>query len=448
MLFHHRITKLAFVASAILGGLRPAAARADDPAPVRALLADPTMLATWLRDRDPLIDSSWARAAAASALAQQARVLPNPQLSLGWGGIALGRGNLQAGMTGPTGLGQVSNVTIGASELLELGKRGPRANAADVRTREAGESAVGTLGDRITAATAALARLVYVSARRDTVLANLDAARKLRDLEKVRLDNKDLSAAEFARIELDTEELELQLGRAEADLAGAVATCSATVYAPCSSAGLDPAALDGAAPLPSTLPEPASAIEGRPIRQVAKLEAQALGWDATLASHRAIPDLTLGVGYTYDNYEYSGSIPQTLTFSIGIPIPLFDRGDHDAAAARSVAHAIEAEDQAAVREAHGIVETLLAERTTLQTTVAKLETSAVPKSMQIIAQTRKAFDLGEARLADLLLVERAHRDLLLQVLDTHFDLFNARAQLRQSLGLDDQVARSVGRRFP
>ena len=72
----------------------------------------------------------------------------------------------------------------------------------------------------------------------------------------------------------------------------------------------------------------------------------------------------------------------------------------------------------------------------------------VPKSARIIEQTRRAFDLGQAPLADLLLVERAHRDLLLELLDTRFDLFNVRAQLRQQLGLDDQAARDAGGRNP
>ncbi|HEX7704102.1 MAG TPA: hypothetical protein VF403_25345, partial [Kofleriaceae bacterium] len=79
----------------------------------------------------------------------------------------------------------------------------------------------------------------------------------------------------------------------------------------------------------------------------------------------------------------------------------------------------------------------------LVTMLQRLESDSVPKSTLIIVQTQKAFDLGQARLADLLLVERAHRDLLLEVLDTRFDLFTVRAQLRQALGLDDEVARNA-----
>ncbi len=207
--------------------------------------------------------------------------------------------------------------------------------------------------------------------------------------------------------------------------------------------GLDTSTLDAAAPLPGNLPETQGAIENRPARVASKLEAEALGYDAKLANARAIPDPTISVSYMLDNLVVAGNQHQQLLFGVTLPLPLFDRGNHDAAAARANAHAIEAQDRAEVREAHGLVDALLSQRTTLQTTLGRLEAESVPKSTQIILQTRKAFDLGQARLADLLLVERAHRDLLLEVLDTRFDLFTVRAQLRQALGLDDQLARAA-----
>src|SRR5262249_14283226 len=163
-----------------------------------------------------------------------------------------------------------------------------------------------------------------------------------------------------ARIELDTRELAVQLGRADADLAVAIATCNATLYAPCSPSGLDATALDAGAPLPAQLPEVASAIEQRPARGASRLESQALGWDATLAHNRRIPDPTFGVGYTLDNLLISGDQHQTLLFTVQFPIPLFDRGDHDEVAARSTARAVAAEDRAAIRDASGQIEALLA----------------------------------------------------------------------------------------
>jgi cobalt-zinc-cadmium efflux system outer membrane protein len=276
-------------------------------------------------------------------------------------------------------------------------------------------------------------------------------------LEKVRLEHSDLSALEFARIELDTRAIALQLARAEADVAGSVAACSAALYLACSPAGLDdPAVLDAGAPLPRAAAEIQAdtqasieaAIDARPARVASKLETQALGWDATLAHNRRIPDPTLGVGYTLDNLTIAGDQHQSLMFTIGIPLPIFDRGDHDEAAARASARATAAEAVAEVRQATGQAVALLAQRAMLESAIATLTSDAVPKSAQIVERTRRAFDLGQAPLADLLLAERAHRDLLLELLDTRFDLFNVRAQLRRELGLDDQAARDAVRRNP
>ena len=438
--------KLPFVVGlAIIAGGWSTAVHADEPPPIRALLADPAQLAAWLRDRDPAIEAARDRAEAAGDAAQQTRALPNPEVSATAGGFVLGKTTVDdSGRDANLTLDQTTNLQIGIGELIELGKRGPRQHAADLRTLEAREAQVATLGARLGDAMTTLGKLAYLAARRDVVAANLDAAKKLRDLEKTRLDQKDLSQLEFARIELDTEELELQLGRAQAELSSAIAACSATLYAQCTAMGLDANTLDTAAPLPAQLPRPADAIAQRPARRAEQLEAEALGQDATLAWRRRIPDPTLGIAYMLDNLVVAGNQHQQLLFSIGFPLPLFDRGDSDAAAARANARAVIADDHATVRQQQGVVDALLAQRQTLLATLATLEHDSVPKSTQIIDQTRKAFDLGQARLADLLLVERAHRDLLLEVLDTRFDLFNVRAQLRQALGLDDQAARAAG----
>lgn len=412
---------------------------------IRALLAEPTQLATWLADRDPVVAAARARQDAATEQREQTTVLPNPQLSVSVGGFVLGSTNPQR-----LGLGETTNVTGGLNELVELGKRGPRQLAARLRADAAGRLGAASLGTRIGDATLALGKLAYVNARRIVVAANLQAAQTLEALEKVRRDHADLSGAEFSRIELETQQLALQLGRADADVAAAIAQCGSVLIARCSpDETFDASALDAGAPIPLPLPSGAAvdtAINHRPAREAARLEAAALGADATLASRRAIPDLTLGVGYTLDNLTIAGNQHQTLLFSVGIPLPFFDRGNHDAAAARANARAIIAEQRAATHEAHGQVEALFAQRATLETTLAKLEAEALPMSTHIVQQTRRSFDLGQAGLAELLLAERARRELVLEVLDTRFDLFNTRAQLRQVLGLDDQAARAVGAR--
>lgn len=410
---------------------------------VATLLSDPKALAERLREIDPVVAAASARIEAAREFSAQARVFPNPQLSVTGGGLALGRGNRADGATGPTSVSDTANVGVGISELFELGKRGPRQHAAQARTQEAAAQAVATLGARITDAQGLLGDLAHLAARRDVIATNLEAANKLESLEKVRVDHQDLAPIELERIQLDTKSLQLQLHRADADVASALASCTALFHDTCIATGIDATTLDRGADLPVTLPEPNDAIAARPLREASRDEVTALQSDAELAAHRKIPDLTVGVGYTYDRYEYSGSVPQTLAVTVGIPLPFFDTGSHDASAARANAKALQAQDKADQLVATGAVNGLLLRRDSLVQVITSLEQDSVPSSTRIIEQTRKAFDLGQSRLADLLLVERAHRDLLLDLLDTRFELFQVRAALREALGIDDDVARSV-----
>lgn len=426
-------------------------AHADTSAPVRALLADPAQLAAWLRDHDPTARASQAKVEQARALARQAGVYQNPQLSVGVNDIALGIGNQPPPSTdpsvqtgpGPTGLLQTSNLAIGVSELFEIGKRGPRREAAELRTREAIESSVESLGGRLSDATVALGKIAYVVAVRDVARQNLDAARQLEANERIRLEHKDLAGIDFSRIELDTQELEVELTRADADIAVALAACTATLFADCDVEGLDVATLDTAAALPAEL-DPSRAVVDRPAHQAQRLEASALGQDAVLADHRKIPDPTVGLTYTYDNYNYSGSLPHSIGVSVGIPLPLLDRGNHDAAAARAGARSIELQEDATIRTELGVVQGLRKQFLAVKATLDRYERESLPRSRAIVEQARKAFDLGQTGLAELLLDERVHRDLVHRILDTRFELFNVRAQLRRALGLDDLDARGAG----
>jgi cobalt-zinc-cadmium efflux system outer membrane protein len=439
----HKRWVLLALASGILTQRFSIAAERDIPT-VRALLAEPSQLAQWLADQDPAIVAAQARVDAAVELREQATTLPNPQLTASAGGFVIGHTNPR---TPRLGLGETTAISAGLTELVELGKRGPRQRAARLRADAAAQLGAATLSGRLSEATLTLGKLAYVSAKRAVVAENLRAAQTLASLEKIRRDHADLSGAEYSRIELETQQLALQLARTEADVAVAVAMCGAILHTRCpTDDAIDATALDAGAPIPTKLPAGLGvdqAIDRRPGRRAAQLEKSALEADATLASHRAIPDLTLSVGYTLDNLTVAGNQHQTLMFAVGVPLPLFDRGANDAAAARASARAIDAEQRAVVREARGQVEALLAQRTTLEATVTQLQSEALPRSAQIVQQTRHAFDLGQTGLAELLLAERAHRQLVLDVLDTRFDLFNVRAQLRQVLGIDDQIALAV-----
>ncbi|HTJ45653.1 MAG TPA: TolC family protein [Kofleriaceae bacterium] len=404
------------------------------------LLSDPAQLAAWLRAHDATVGAATARVDAATAARMQAGVLPNPELQIAYGGFVVGGGN--AGNMQVDTIGNTTNLTAGVSEMFELGKRGPRTHAAAMRIESAREDLVGALGARIGDAIAAIGKVAYLSARHDTLAVNLDAQKKILALEKIRLDHKDLSGDDYARLELETERLELDVARADADLHEATVACEAALRAPCMTPGLGEDALEHGAPLPDA-GDVDQAIAARATFASSRDQQAALGFDADLARARKIPDPTFGVAFTHDNLTAAGNEPNTMLFSVSIPLPVFDRGDHDAAAAEAEAHALASEEQAETREARGTVDALLAQKQYLETEIERLSTVSIPKSDTILADTHKAFDLGQDDLSDLILAERAHRELILELLDARYDLFTARAGLRQALGLDDAIARAA-----
>jgi len=430
-----------------LGAALVSSLAAADPAPPApsTLLSDPAQLAAGLDAHDANVSAAMSRLDAAEAARAQTGVLPNPELSLSYAGLVVGAGNPMNGSTSP---GNTTNVTVGATELVELGKRHPRQEAASARIDAAREDLVGALGTRVSAAITAMGKVAYLSARHDALTVNLDSQKKILALEKIRMDHQDLSGDDYARLELETERLELDVARADADLRQAAVACEATLRAPCGE-GLGADALEHGAPLPDATPDVDHALEGRAAAVSSRDQQTALGYDASLAHNRRIPDPTVGVSYTHDNLTIAGNEPNTVMFSVSFPIAVFDRGDHDAAASIAQAHALAADELADRREARGAVDALVAQKQYLETEIERLSSVSIPKSEKILADTHKAFDAGQDSLSDLILAERAHRELTLELLEARYDLFTARSGLRQALGLDDAAARAAtGRSAP
>jgi cobalt-zinc-cadmium efflux system outer membrane protein len=167
--------------------------------------------------------------------------------------------------------------------------------------------------------------------------------------------------------------------------------------------------------------------------------------DAELARARAIPDPTFTITYTHDNLTIAGNQPNSLTFDVGIPLPIFDTGRHDADKAAARARELEETQRATLVDARADVATLRDHQHWLEVSIQQLTSDSIPRSQAINTATRKAFDSQHIALGELLLAERTHRELVIKLLDLKFDLFTTRNQLRQVLGLDGALARNKGR---
>jgi cobalt-zinc-cadmium efflux system outer membrane protein len=424
----------------VAGCLLSTGARASesDAAPVGQLLGDPAQLIGWLRERHPDFQAALARVEQAEQDIHQAGVLPNPEIDLNISDLAVGTTNPQG-----LSLAQTTAFTVGAQTMIELGKRGPRIDSAVLRRDAAREDSISLLAEKVQSAREAMLHVAYLKLRQAVLEENLAGARHVMELEKNRADRGDLSEIDFQRLALDTQSLEIEVQHNESDFRAALSACRVALASPCSDADVRATLLDTAAPLPATLPETGPSLSQRPDVQAVRMRRASADKDVVLADRHAIPDPTLGVSFTKDLLTIAGNQPTSFGITAGIPIPMFDHGQHDAARARARVTESNAQEKALLEQSTGDVDSLRSRKEWLERSVTTLEKEAVPRSETIRLATRKAFDLGDVNLTDLILAERTHRELLVRLLDMKSDLAITRIGLLSELGIDGEAVRKA-----
>jgi hypothetical protein len=240
----------------------------DDAAPAGPALT----LADALRDalvHDPRIQQALAKWRGARAASEEARLLPNPLLSVG---VMLARAVSDA------------TVTVGITqEIAAYLQRPHKAGAADARLRAAAEAALVAALDVVAETRAAYLAAQEADARRPSIEERLGLLTRLRDIHAESLREgegvpSDVTAldAERAAIELDLAELDADRVRARIELARLVGRPS------------DP----GAWRMDAWPALPPAAGDARPWIEralVGRAEARAIGWElAALGEDREL----------------------------------------------------------------------------------------------------------------------------------------------------------------
>jgi outer membrane protein, heavy metal efflux system len=397
---------------------------------VDSLLKDPAALRAWMEQRNPDLLAAGARVRQADADVAQQRLYPNPDLGAVLGGVPVGE-------TNPPGLasGETHVLTTTLSETVEIGKRGPRISSARYRLDAERESYRDLLARKTAEARYALARVVYLNSRHAALEESLSAAKENVELQRARFTNGDLSGNDFDRLKVDTAILESEVAGTLQDFEEAAASCGALLAASCDALGGSLGILGDAAPVPDA-PDVEAALESRPDLKAMGFDRDAARQDALLSRRRRIPDPNFSVAYVHDNLVIAGDQPRTLEFGVTFPLPLFDRGQHDAEKAEQ--RAVEIDRGALAERERGKAElkSLLRRKESLEMILRSLNAEAVPTSKGVLDSTLTAVNRGGMSMTDLLLARRTHTDLELKVMDLEFDLFSVRNDLRRALGLD------------
>ena len=379
-----------------------------------------------------VIDARSAAATAASDL-HKARTLPNPQLDFTWGTMPIGT-------TNPPNLhdpwSNVPNYTVGISELIELGKRGPRAAAAAAQLEQARAQALATLATRFFALLDAIGDIAKNQARAGVLNAQVHAGEDTLVLERARAAKGETAAADLERAEL--EHMRLVAGRdsARSDLENARGACAAIVAEPCPAFAT---ARDARAYLrhaaASVAPRTWSPELERQRPDIAALDAalQAADEQATLARRRAIPDVTVRAGYTYDTFEAAGNQRQSAALGIQVPLPVFDHGQADLEAATAVLAKARDTRAALVGSARSALETAARQRELVASRITQMG-GALQTARSVRTSMEGAARQGGASQLDVLLAQRAHQDLLLARTDLDAEAFEAALKIREAAG--------------
>jgi len=381
---------------------------------------------------NPDVRAAAARVEQADAQVGGSRAWQNPTLDLGLNNVSVGRFNRSAGVSRADTL----SYSVGVSQTIELGKRGPRVEAAKLRREASSEEYRGTLLGLVSDARAAMTRVTYLDARQHILEDGLASAQSMVDLTKIRLDRGDVSGVDHSRLVLDANRVERDVSDNRSDLEDALADCEAILFAPCNAAAATLDSAEKSAGGQFVTDDLNAAIASRPDLRALRFGQQAAVAEATMHRRSAIPDPTLGVSFTRDYYEAAGAQPYTLGVSASIPLPLFDHGQYQAREADKRAEELSAQLQSTQRHAASDARSLLIRRRVLQSKLENLQRAALPRSKEVVDSTTVAYQRGQISLTDLLIARREHASLLLEEADTRFALFSVENDLRRVLGID------------
>jgi cobalt-zinc-cadmium efflux system outer membrane protein len=219
------------------------------------------------------------------------------------------------------------------------------------------------------------------------------------------------------RIEVDHMRLLSRVSEAEVEREAAQRTCALALGSRCPLFDDPGAALDFLERGLSQPPLPATQllrVDDRPDVKALVAERAATSEARLLASRLRIPDPTVALAFTHDRFTVAGNQANSLTVSLGVPLPLFDRGQVAERRAERQVHVLEA---AIATRRDGVRAALEAAGRQLELVRARarhLDEQVLPRARSVVARMETAARRGGAAWPDVLLARRTLEELQLE----------------------------------
>lgn len=370
------------------------------------------------------------RVAQAEAERRKALRLPNP-------GLDLSVNTLPVGPLNPPDLKDpflnVPNVAVGLSLLLELGKREPRQDATSHAARAAALEALELLRHKQLELEDVVGDVAAEQLRVDALEGLAAAAARLTELQQARAQKGDTSELDADRARLEYESTATALGEARAQLAERLRQCAEVVATPC----IAFFRVEQASGWLGRHGGPAAAaLERRPDLRALEATAAAARASQRLAQNGWIPDPTVRIGYVRDQFVASGNQQNSLYLGLTVPLPLFEHGADDAAAAALAAAAADRAREKLLSTARAQLEQVGSQLAAVEMRQQRLREHSLPLAQSVVERLSTAVNRGAAPLQELLLARRSLAELLLTATEldrTDFHLHVARARLTSTL---------------
>lgn len=357
----------------------------------------------------------------ASGRDRQAAALPNPDLSLEMDN-ALG--------SGPYQRFDLAEQTLQISQLVELGgKREARMAAAGAGVGVAKWEREAIRLQVMAETTAAFAAVLGEQQRVRVLQTQAEAISRLTPLLQQRVDAGASSPAEISRARVAADFARVELNRARAALGTARRELALLIGLPEAKFGRATGNLlrvNAPPPLPRLLKE---AMRNPQLTRFTALQTQRRA-ELRSAQAKAVPDVTLGVGYRH----YNDTADNGMRFTLSVPIPLFDRNEGGIAEARESLLKTETEEAIArntlvsqLGRAHDQLKAAYDE-------VILLRSSTIPGARNAFEGVEGGYSQGRYTLLELLDAQSSLTDAAMRELDALVTFHTALATIEGLTG--------------
>ncbi len=428
------ISLLLFAATLPLAAPRPREDPGAAPRFVPDAALDLVTLERIISERTPAIEAANLEFELAAAERRQSRLLPNPELDVGWGTVPVGPLN-PPGLAQP--LAHVPNYSVGLSYTFPVGKRRPRMQRAQALV-EASEASRGALTRALSLRFAGLlGQLAVATLRREGVRSLVDDAGRAVDVADKRLAGGFGTPLDLDRLRIDLSRSEQLLRSAESDLSAALAACSGLVALRCEAFASSAEARAFLARWIDRAALPTGALAERPDLQALAANERAAVAELRLARAQRLPDPTVRLGYLHDRFLVAGNQLNSLNLNVSIPLPIFDHGQAMAAAAqaRQTHYAAERRRRIAASEvrSRALRERVAAQRARQHA----LSDEIIPRARAVLLEIERAAETRLVGLGDVLQTRRSMSELLLEEAHSYADAFDAYLELLAEFPRDD-----------